>query len=127
MQGSTVPDEFKQAWQDDEEEDIDSTGHILISSMVPIQMLANYNDKDEGPTTKIIYQNYLVNSAFSVRPLHFWKVKENREKTQMEVKRLKEEIKNIKPLDITPQISVKMHAIFSLADSKVITGKYSCK
>ena len=90
--------------------------------MVPIQMLASYNDKDEGQTTKIIYQNYLVNSAFSVRPLHFWKIKENRERTQQEAKRLKEEIKNIRPLDITPEISVKMHALFSMADSKVMTG-----
>ena len=124
MQGSTIPDEFKQAWLYDEEGLIDSTGHILVSSMVPIQMLACYNDKDEGQTVKIIYQNYLVNSPFSVRPLHFWKVKENREKTQMEAKRLREEIKNIKPLDITPEISVKLHSLFSLADSKVITGNF---
>ena len=92
--------------------------------MVPIQMLAKYQDKTKGQTTKIIYQNFLVNSAFSVRPLHFWKVKESREKTQMEAARLREEVKNIKPIDITPQISVKMHALFSLMDSKVVTGNY---
>ena len=122
MQGSTIPDEFKQAWKDDVDGIIDSTGHILVSSMVPIQMLASYHDKDEGQTVKIIYQNYLVNSPFSVRPLHFWKVKENRERTQLEANRLREEIKNMKPIDITPQISVKMHAMFSLVDSKVVTG-----
>ena len=110
------------AWKDDEEEEIDSTGHILISAMVPIQMVAVYEDKEKGKTTQIIYQNYLVNSAFSVRPLHFWKIKENREKTQLEAKRLREEIRAMRPLDLTPEISVKMHGIFSLADSKVITG-----
>ena len=90
--------------------------------MVPIQMVAEYEDKEKGKTVKIIYQNFLVNSAFAVRPLHFWKVKENRERTQMEAKRLREEIKAMTPLNLTPQISVKMHGIFSLADSKVITG-----
>ena len=103
---------------------IDSTGHILVSAMVPIQMLASYKNKEGVQTVKIIYQNFLVNSAFSVRPLHFWKVKENREKTQLEAKRLKEEIKNIVPIDLTPQISVRLHGLFSLTDSKVVTGNF---
>ena len=76
---------------------------------------------DEAP--KIVYQNYLCNSAFSVRPLRFWKVKESREFTQAEAERIKAEIKNIKPFDLTPSISVKLHALFSLIDSKVISGK----
>ena len=127
FQGTTVPDQFKQAWKDDEDEEIDTTGHVLISSTVPIQMLAKYEDKNTGKVEyKIIYQNFLVNSAFSVRPLHFWKVKESREKTQMEAARLREEVKNIIPLDITPEISVKMHGYFSMMDSKVCTGKYLC-
>ena len=127
FQGTTVPDQFKQAWKDDEDEEIDTTGHVLISSTVPIQMLAKYEDKNTGKVEyKIIYQNFLVNSAFSVRPLHFWKVKESREKTQMEAARLREEVKNIIPINITPQISVKMHAMFSMMDSKVCTGKYLC-
>ena len=107
-------------WEDDEDEEIDTTGHIVVSSMVPIQMIAKA--KSNG-AIKILYQNYLVNSAFSVRPLHFWKVKESREKTQAEVKRLREEIKKTPPINITPSISVKLHAIFSLTDSKVVTGK----
>ena len=86
-------------------------------------MIANYKNKDGENVTKVLYQNYLVNSAFSVRPLRFWKVKETRERTQQEAARLKEEIKDVPVINITPKISVKLHALFSLIDSKVVTGK----
>ena len=123
FQGSTIPDEFKMAWIGEDDEEIDTTGHIIVSSMVPIQMVAKMKDHQKNTTkTKELYQNFLVNSAFSVRPLHFWKVKENREKTQAEAERLRSEINNLVPINITPNISVKIHAIFSMMDSKVVTG-----
>ena len=91
--------------------------------MVPIQMVVKVKDKQGVIRTKILYQNFLVNSAFAVRPLHFWKVKETREKTQLEAQRLRSEVNNLVPINITPNISVRIHAIFSLMDSKVVTGK----
>ena len=85
-------------------------------------MIAKPRNKN-GPI-RILYQNFLVNSAFSVRPLRFWKVKENRQITQAEAARLKSEVDNMPPLNLTPNISVKLHALFSLADSKVVTGNF---
>ena len=117
LQGSTIPDEFKQLWKEDDET-IDSTGHIFVSSMVPIQIAGKVNNK-----TKIMYQNYLCNSAFSVRPLRFWKVKESREYTQAEAARIRAEINNVQPFNLTPKISIKLHALFSMLDSKAVTGK----
>ena len=122
MQGTSIPDQFKQAWQeeigDDEDEPIDDTGHVVISSTIAIQMITSVNGK-----TKIPYQNFLMNSAFAVRPLRMWKVKENRRITQKEATRLKDEVRNAVPLNLTPNISVKLHGLFSLMDSKVVTGR----
>ena len=81
-------------------------------------MITNVNGK-----TKIPYQNFLMNSAFAVRPLRMWKVKENRRITQKEATRLKDEVRNAVPLNLTPNISVKLHGLFSLMDSKVVTGR----
>ena len=111
-----MPDDFNQAWKDDEEEKIDTKGHIVVTSTVPIQMSV-----EVAGETRRLYQNILVNSPVTCRPLRFHKVKENREFTQAEAKRLKEELKNIPVLNITPNISVKLHAIFSMNDQKVIS------
>ena len=116
LQGSSVPDDFNQKWKDDDDEEIDQKGHIVVTSTVPIQMLAKVNG-----TTKILYQNILVNSPVSCRPLRFNKVKENRTLTQGEVERLKGELKLMPVLDLTPNISIKLHAIFSMNDQKVIS------
>ena len=62
-------------------------GHCFVSGMVPLQIVALMDNGD----IIIIYNNPLMNSSLSWRPLHLWFTKETKVRTQIEKGQLKAE------------------------------------
>ena len=79
-----------------------------------------------GQPQKILYKNPSPNSASSCRPLRIAFEKETRETIKVEGLRLRTELLNLQPLQLTPNITIKYEGLLTLVDGKVIQQLMEC-
>ena len=90
-------------------------GALFASTFVVLQLIAYISGK-----IQILYENTHLASAYGVRPLRFWFVKETEGHAKLEISRLKGEAKNLETFIWAPGISVHFTAFFSMNDMKIL-------
>ena len=77
-----------------------------------------------GQKIHIVYENPFSTSSYGCRPLRLWFVSENKKTATEEIKRLKAEVKAMKPFECISGIRVNFRPIFSMNDLKMENFKW---
>lgn len=109
MDGSSGHPIFKQAYADRE------PGSLMASHMVALQLVT-----EVGNQMYIVYDNALSNSPYACRPLRYWFVKETKQRIQLEIDRLKQELEEFEAIWWTDDIEIDIQAYMSMVDGKTV-------
>ena len=93
-------------------------GACFASTLVCLQLLVNLRGK-----SNILYENPHMGSAYGCRPLRLWFVDETKEHALSEIKRLKDEARNLVPF-INGGIKVIFTVFMSMCDQKIENFKW---